>query len=86
MLDIFQQVGFKDTSEKEVAGKLKCSAADVYWTMMTEVAAPFVAALSKADESTKEKIKEEVFHAINQKYPDGNVTLEASALVIFGQK
>lgn len=84
--DLFQQVGLKNTSEKEVTGKLKSGTTDVYWNMMTEVAAPFVAALSKADDAMKEKIKQEVYQVVNQKYPDGNIIIDASALVIYGEK
>lgn len=83
---LFQQAGFKNTSEKEVAGKLNSKTADVYWNMMTEVAAPFVAALSQADDAMKEKIKSEVYQALAEKYPDGNVTIDSSALVIYGEK
>ena len=53
---------------------------------MTEVAAPVVAALSKADESMSSKIKSEVFQKVNEKYSDGNVMINSSALVIFGEK
>ncbi len=84
--DLFKQAGLKNTSEKEITSKLKCGTADIYWNMMTEVAAPFVAALSKADEAMKEKIKQEVFEAVRQKFPDGNVIIDASALVISGVK
>lgn len=84
--NLFKQAGLKNTSEKEVTGKLKSGTADVYWNMMTEVAAPFVAALGKADDAMKEKIREEVFQAVNQKYPDGNVFIDSSALVICGEK
>jgi len=83
---LFQQAGLKNTSEKEVAGKLNCKTADVYWNMMTEVAAPFVAALSQADDALKEKIKSEVYQALMEKYPDGNVIIDSSALVIYGEK
>lgn len=84
--DLFKQAGLKNTSEKEITGKLKCETADGYWNMMTEVAAPFVAALSKADDAMRNKIKEEVYEAVEQKYPDGNVTIDSSALVIYGEK
>ena len=83
---LFQQAGLKNTSEKEVAGKLNCKTTDVYWNMMTEVAAPFVAALSQADETMKEKIKSEVYQALMEKYPDGNIIIDSSALVIYGEK
>lgn len=84
--DLFQQAGLKHVSEKEIASQLKCGTTDVYWNMMTEVAAPFVTALSKADEAMKEKIKREVYQAVNQKYPDGNILIDSSALVICGEK
>ena len=34
----------------------------------------------------KEKIKNEVYQLVNQKYPDGNVVIDSSALVIYGEK
>jgi len=83
---LFQQAGLKNTSEKEVTGKLKSGTTDAYWNMMTEVAAPFVAALSQADDAMKEKIKREVYQAVNQKFPDGNIIIDSSALVIYGEK
>lgn len=83
---LFQQAGLKNTSKKEVLGKLKTRTSDAYWNMMTEVAAPFVAALSQADDAMKEKIKSEVFQALSQKYPDGDVIIDSSALIIYGEK
>lgn len=84
--DLFQQAGFKNTSETEVIGKLKCGTTDVYWNLMTEVAAPIVAALSKADDATKEKIKREVYQLVTEKYPDGNIRIDSNALIIYGEK
>jgi ubiquinone/menaquinone biosynthesis C-methylase UbiE len=84
--DLFKQAGLKNTSEKEITGKMKCSTADVYWNMMTEVAAPFVSALSKADDAMKEKIRNEVFQLVSEKFPDGNVLIDSSALIIYGEK
>ncbi|MDH4091264.1 MAG: class I SAM-dependent methyltransferase [Cyclobacteriaceae bacterium] len=84
--DLFKQAGFKNTTEKELAGKLKCGTTDVYWNMMTEIAAPFVAALSKADDAMREKIKREVYQIVKEKYPDGNVTIDASSLIVYGEK
>jgi len=84
--DIFKQAGLKNTSETEVNGKLNAGTTDVYWNMMTEVAAPFVAALSKAEDKMRAKIKSEVFDLVAQKFPDGNVLIDSSALVIYGEK
>ncbi len=84
--DLFSQAGLKNITQKEIAGKLNSKTTDVYWNMMTEVGAPVVAALSKADDAMKAKIKGEVYQALNQKYPDGNIVIDSSALVIYGEK
>jgi ubiquinone/menaquinone biosynthesis C-methylase UbiE len=84
--DLFAQAGLKNIAQREVAGKLNCKTADVYWNMMTEIGAPIVAALNKADEAMREKIKREVYQAVNQKYPEGDVMIDSSALVIYGEK
>ncbi|MBM9498672.1 class I SAM-dependent methyltransferase [Leptospira sp. 201903071] len=83
--NLFQEAGLKSVLVKEVSGKLKCKTAETYWNVMTEVAAPIVSALSKADENMREKIKVEVFETVNQKYKD-DVQIESSALVVSGTK
>jgi ubiquinone/menaquinone biosynthesis C-methylase UbiE len=84
--DLFLQAGFKNISQHEINGKLNSKTCDVYWNMLTEIAAPVVAGLNKADEAMKAKIKDEVYQALNQKYPDGNILVDSSALVIYGEK
>lgn len=86
MSDIFSEAGLKHISQTEVAGKLNCKTLDEYWEMHNEVGAPIVAALSKATEEMQEKIKRETYAAINQNYPDGVLSLDSSALVIYGEK
>jgi len=86
MTNIFNQAGFKNVSESEVACELKCGTTEIYWEMMTEIAATVVAALSKADDAMKDKIKTEVQELLNRKYPDGNLILDGSALLIYGEK
>ena len=76
----------KTTTATEVISKLDLESAEVYWEMMTDVAAPFVAALSKAEDEMKEKIKQEVFQKINEKFGNATVSLDGSALVIAGEK
>ena len=84
--DIFSQAGLKNISQTEIFGKLNCKTSDAYWGMQTEVGAPIVAALSKASDEMKEKIKIETYAALSQKYPDGNIIIDSSALVIYGEK
>lgn len=84
--EIFSQAGLKNISQTEIFGKLNCKTSDAYWGMQTEVGAPIVAALSKASHDMKEKIKIETYAALSQKYPDGNIIIDSSALVIYGEK
>ena len=86
MRSIFENAGFKNISEQEVPSKLNAGTVDTFWNMMTEVGAPIVAALSKADDALREKIKKEVFELINQKFPDGKVAIDTSAIVISAEK
>lgn len=86
MLDLFSHVGFKNISQNEIAGKLNCKTFDVFWKFQTEVAAPIVAALDKADHVVRERIKMEVEQAVMQKYSEGNIAFDSSALVIYGEK
>ena len=53
---------------------------------MTDVVAPVVAALSKADNSLKAIIMNDVFETINEKYNYGKVEIDCNALVIYGEK
>lgn len=84
--DIFLQAGLKNISQVEVLGKLNCKTTDAYWGMQTEVAAPIVAALANASDDMREKIKYETYAIVNERYPDGNVIIDSSALVIYGEK
>lgn len=84
--DLFKQAGLKNISEKEVSGKLNTGSTEAYWNFMTEVVAPVVAALSNADAATKEKVRNEVFESVNQRYPNTRVAIDCNALVIYGEK
>ncbi|WP_223284491.1 hypothetical protein [Hymenobacter qilianensis] len=83
---LFRQAGFNNVSEKEITGKLACGNNERYWSFINEVAAPVVAALSKADEATTEKIKQQVFELVDQKYPDKKAALDYGAVVVTGEK
>lgn len=85
MKEIFEKAGFKNITEKEVPTKLNSGTIETYWNMMTDVAAPVVAALGKANDAMREKIKKEVFEMVKQKYP-ATVAVDASAIVISAEK
>lgn len=83
---LFSQAGLKNISQKEVFGKLNFRTAEEYWDLMSEIGAAVVAALSKADEATREKIQIEVYGKLIQKYSDGSIVMDASAFVVYGEK
>ncbi len=84
--DLFSQAGLKNISESQVGGVLHAGTAETYWHFASEAVGPVVTALSKIDDVMKEKIIGEVMAKINRKYPDGNVNIDSSALIIYGEK
>jgi ubiquinone/menaquinone biosynthesis C-methylase UbiE len=84
--DLFAQAGLKNITQKEISGKMNCKTADVYWSFMTEVPAPVVASLANADDETIAAIKKDVYQLIAKTYPESNVYIDASALVISARK
>jgi ubiquinone/menaquinone biosynthesis C-methylase UbiE len=86
MADLFSKAGLKNISQKDVAGKLNCKTAEVYWSFASEVVGPVVNALSTADDALKQKIKTEVYQTINDNYPAGSVAIDISAKVVYGEK
>jgi len=83
MAEQFTKAGFSNVSEQAVGTGLQMDA-DTYWEMITEVGAPIVAAMSEADKHMREQIKNEVFRKIHEKFPDDNINLQGSAILICG--
>ncbi|MEP7377390.1 MAG: class I SAM-dependent methyltransferase [Chitinophagaceae bacterium] len=86
MRDLFVQAGLRNLCETEIDGKLDCGDAEGYWNFMSEVAGPVAAALSKVDDEMKDKIKNDVFLSVKQKYPEDKTMVDSSAIVIYGEK
>jgi ubiquinone/menaquinone biosynthesis C-methylase UbiE len=85
MKTIFENAGLKNVQQVPIASQLDIGTTGEYWKMMTEVAAPVAGALSKADEATRAKIKDEVFAQIAARYP-GQVKIDAGAIILSAQK
>lgn len=83
---IMQRAGFKNIVEEPVLGKVAYDDFEHMWQMMNEVAAPVVAALGKADDAMKEKIKNEVKELAQQYKTANGLELDYGALVISGSK
>ena len=86
MQQIFIDAGLKNISETVIDSTLKMENNEMFWKMHTEVGAPIVAALNKADEEMKAKIKADTFRQLDEKFKGEPVTPEASALIIYGEK
>jgi len=86
MVELFRSVGLKNLEQHEVPSTLPSGTVDVYWDMMNDIAAPVVSALAAADEAQVAAIRRDVYEAVSRRYPDGNVVIDASALVIVGEK
>jgi ubiquinone/menaquinone biosynthesis C-methylase UbiE len=86
LAEILRKEGLKNIKEKEILGALKSGNAESYWSFMNDVAAPVVAAMSKADEATKEKVRKEVFEAVNSRLAEKDGAIAYGALVVSGEK
>jgi len=83
---LLKQAGFNDITSIEITGQVDYGSFDRYWQMMMEVGAPIVAAMSQADEPTRNKIKEEVAALFQSQNTSGTALLNYGALVISAQK
>ncbi|OON66973.1 class I SAM-dependent methyltransferase [Hymenobacter sp. CRA2] len=83
---LLREAGFRNATETPVTGRLRCRSKEEYWQFMNEVAAPVVAALAQADESTQAAIKQDVFALIDQQCTDGDTALTYGTVVVYGEK
>jgi ubiquinone/menaquinone biosynthesis C-methylase UbiE len=82
----FRKGGLKDITVTTVAGEITFKTPEEYWRFMTEIAAPVVAGLAKADEPTRKKIEATVLDLARKTSPDGKPRLPWSASVVSGSK
>lgn len=82
----FRKGGLTDITVTTVAGEITFKTPEEYWRFMTEIAAPVVAGLAKADEPTRKKIEATVLDLARKTSPDGKPRLPWSASVVSGSK
>jgi ubiquinone/menaquinone biosynthesis C-methylase UbiE len=82
---VFLQAGVKNISIQRVTGTLHCTISDFQEALITEIAVPLLKTHT-VDFNTNEKIKREVYKAIEEKYSTGNIEMSCSALIIYGLK
>ncbi len=84
--EMFEEAGFKNVKEEIIHGEVKYDSADQYWQNMTDIAAPVVGALSKADEATRKKIREEVYNVCNNKIVNGKLVMHFASIIVSAEK
>lgn len=81
---LFKTAGLRDIAEREVPVTLGVSGPREYRDMMTEIAAPFVAALGGADAATVAQVKADVIAAMTERFPKGRI--DGMGIVITAMK
>jgi len=86
MREVFTEAGLKDIREEEISTPLVHTTAEQYWEFMTEIAAPVVSGLAKADSDTQRVIRSEVLDLASRSIRDDKVQLLSTATVIVGRR
>ncbi len=86
MAGVFRDAGLKNVTEEEVGAPLQCADPEQYFAFMSEIAAPVVAGMAKADEATRAKIKAAVLELAALRSSGGKVRFDGSAIVVCGEK
>jgi len=86
MRAVFAEAGLRDIAEEEVSCDMIIDTPERYWEFMTDIAAPVVAGLAKADEAARERIRAEVLDLAREFLRDGVVRMPSTATVIVGTR
>ncbi|HVX27249.1 MAG TPA: class I SAM-dependent methyltransferase [Parafilimonas sp.] len=86
MKKLFENAGFKNIKEETVSGKIDFGTPENYWLNRTEMSESTVSSISKIDDATRKKIRDELIAECNKKLTDGKLILDYSALVISAEK
>ena len=84
--ELFENAGFKNVKEETISGKVDFGTAENYWLNRTEMSEAAISLLSKADEVTINKIKNDLFEDCNSKLVDGRLILNYAAIIISAEK
>ncbi|CAN7490161.1 class I SAM-dependent methyltransferase [Pararhizobium sp. LjRoot238] len=86
MRTAFEEAGLQDIVEEEVSSIMTHETPERYWDFMTDIAAPVVAGLAKADTATRALVRDEVLALARQSMQDGHVQLRSTANIITGTR
>lgn len=83
---LFENAGFKNVKEETLSGKIDFGTAENYWLNRTEMSESIVSLLSKVDEATRKKIKDELIADCDNKLNNGKLIFNYGALIISAEK
>ncbi len=86
MSNLLKEAGFKNVKEQIISGEIHYDNADHYWTMMNDVAAPVVAALSQVDNTTRDKVKSDLFKKLEERSGGGELSMPYESIIAYGEK
>jgi len=83
---LFENAGFENVKEETVSGKVDFGTAENYWLNRTEMSESIISLLSKADDATRKKIKDELLANCNSKLTNGKLIMHYASLIISAEK
>ena len=86
MAGIFREAGLKNVTEQEVGAPLEFDSPEQYFAFISEISAPVVAGMAKADDVTRARIKDEVIALATKRVVRGKIRLPGDAIVVCGEK
>lgn len=86
MSRVFSQGGLLEVSERKVSTDMMPESPEIYWEFMTDIAAPVVVGLAKADKEARELIRAEVFQLLGRYEHDGALRLRSTATIAAGTR
>jgi ubiquinone/menaquinone biosynthesis C-methylase UbiE len=82
----FKEAGLKNVNVQDFSHTVSFDSIEHYWNLLTEVSAPVVAGLSRADEVTLDRIKDTVWETAGKYVKDGKLHFKCATLIVSGVK
>jgi len=83
---IFREAGLHDVAESDVRGSLELDSGGDYWSLLTEVSAPVVAALAGVDDATSDRIRAATIEKAQAFEKEGKLSLPYHARCVVGTR
>lgn len=83
---MFMDAGLLEVTERKVSTDMVHASAEIYWAFMTDIAAPVVLGLARADKESQALIRSDVFRMLGRYEHDGALRLRSTATVVAGTR